>query len=105
LQNRLSSKESRDESNEIFAILVGALNAAVPVRGQGNVETIVAENVSTAFAVKQQGRRCCDNGPYERQRLSFSYGFANLDRNERVTADSIWESQPSTEGEPEPDGE
>jgi len=44
-KNRLSCKESRDESNENFAILVGVLNAAVPVRGQGNVEAIVAENV------------------------------------------------------------
>jgi len=35
----------------------------------------------------------------------FNYGFANLARNERVMADSILESQPSTEGEPEPDGE
>jgi hypothetical protein len=29
---------------KIFTILVGALNAAVPVRGQHNVEAIVAQN-------------------------------------------------------------
>ena len=30
---------------EIFAIVIGALVVAVPVRGQGNVEEIVAQNV------------------------------------------------------------
>jgi hypothetical protein len=30
---------------KIFAILIGALNAAVSVRGHGNVEAIVAQNV------------------------------------------------------------
>ena len=29
---------------KIFAILIGALLAAVPVRGQDNVEAIVAQN-------------------------------------------------------------
>ena len=30
---------------KIFAILIGALLAAVPVRGQENVEAIVAQNI------------------------------------------------------------
>ena len=34
---------------ENFAILIGALLAAVPVRGQDNVEAIVAQNVCDRF--------------------------------------------------------
>ena len=75
---------------KIFAILIGALNAAVAVRGQGNVEAIVAQNVrpllpqngiggGVAVAVRMNGKT-----------QFFNYGFANLSRNERVTPDSIF---------------
>ena len=40
---------------KIFAILIGALNAAVPVRGQGNVEAIVAENVRPLLPQNSRG--------------------------------------------------
>ena len=90
---------------KIFAILIGALNAAVPVRGQGNVETIVAQNVRPLLLRNSRGRGVAIAVRMNGKTQFFNYGFANLARNERVTADSIWESQPSTEGEPEPDGE
>ena len=90
---------------KIFAIPIGALNAAVPVRGQGNVETIVAENVRPLLPQNSRGGGVAIGVRMNGKTQFFNYGFANLARNERVTADSIWESQPSTEGEPEPDGE
>ena len=75
---------------KIFAILIGALLAAAPVRGQDNVETIVAQNLrpilpgngkpgGVAVAVRING-----------ETRFFNYGFANDARKERVTADSIF---------------
>ena len=51
---------------KIFAIFVGALNAAVPVRGQDNVEPDCRGKRSTAFAAKRKGKRRCHKGAYER---------------------------------------
>src|SRR5262249_26885144 len=75
---------------KIFAILIGALNAAMPVRGQSNLEAIVAQNVRPLLP--QNGR---EGGVAVAARMNgktqfFNYGFANLSRNERVTADSIF---------------
>ena len=75
---------------KIFAILIGALLAAVPVRGQDNVEAIVAQNVRPLLP--QNGK---DGGVAVAVRMNgetqfFNYGFANVSRNERVTADSIF---------------
>ena len=75
---------------KIFAILIGALLASLPVRGQGNVEAIVAQNLrpilpgngkpgGVAVAVRING-----------ETRFFNYGFANDARKERVTADSIF---------------
>jgi len=75
---------------KIFAILIGVLLAAAPVRGQDNVETIVAQNLrpilpgngkpgGVAVAVRING-----------ETRFFNYGFANDARKERVTADSIF---------------
>jgi len=66
---------------KIFAILVGALNAAVPVRGQDNVEPDCRGKRSTAFAAKQQGRRRCRRGRMNGKTQFFDSGFANLARN------------------------
>jgi hypothetical protein len=71
-------------ATKIFAILVGALNTAVPVRGQDNVEPDCREKRSTAFAAKQQGRRCCDSGPYERQDSVFQLWVCQS-RHERTS--------------------
>ena len=75
---------------KIFAILIGPLLASLPVRGQGNVEAIVAQNLrpilpgngkpgGVAVAVRING-----------ETRFFNYGFANDARKERVTADSIF---------------
>ena len=75
---------------KIFAILIGALLAAAPVRGQDNVEAIVAQNLrpilpgngkpgGVAVAVRING-----------ETRFFNYGFANDAKKERVTADSIF---------------
>jgi len=104
-KNRLSRKNRAMNRTKIFAILVGALNAAVSVRGQGNVEAIVTQNVRPLLPQNTRGGGVAILVRMNGKTQFFNYGFANLARNERVTADSIRESQPSTEGEPEPDGE
>jgi len=73
---------------KIFTILVGALNAAVPVRGQSNVETIVAQNVRPLLPQNNRGGGIAVRMNGKTQ--FFNYVFANLARNERVTADSIF---------------
>jgi beta-lactamase class C len=74
----------------VFAFLTTGFVAALPVRGQPNVEAIVAQTVrpllpqngragGVAVAVHMNGKT-----------QFFNYGFANVSRNERVTADSIF---------------
>ena len=75
---------------KIFAILIGALNAAVPVRGQGNVEAIVAQNVRPLSPQNGRGGGVAVAVRMNGKTQFFNYGFANLSRNERVTADSIF---------------
>src|SRR5262245_56597078 len=75
---------------EIFAVLIGALNAAVPVRGQGNVEAIVAQNVRPLLPQNGRGGGVAVAVRMNGKTQFFNYGFANLSRNERVTADSIF---------------
>ena len=75
--------------NVAIPILLRALLAAAPARGQGNIQAIVTNNVQpllsesgaggVAVAVRMNGRT-----------EFFNYGFANLARNERVTADSLF---------------
>jgi len=75
---------------KIFAILIGALNAAVSVRGQGNVEAIVAQNVRPLSPQNGRGGGVAVAVRMNGKTQFFNYGFANLSRNERVTADSIF---------------
>ena len=75
---------------KIFAILIGALLAAVPVRGQGNVEAIVAQNVRPLLPQNGKGGGVAVAVRMNGETQFFNYGFANLSRNERVTADSIF---------------
>jgi len=75
--------------NVAIPFLLGALLAAAPAPWQGNIQTIVTNNVQpllsesgaggVAVAVRMNGRT-----------EFFNYGFANLARNERVTADSLF---------------
>src|SRR4029453_9928102 len=75
---------------KIFAILIGALLAAVPVRGQGNAEAIVAQNVRPILPQNGRGGGVGVAVRMNGKTQFFNYGFANLARNERVTADSIF---------------
>jgi beta-lactamase class C len=75
---------------KVFAILIGALNAAVPLRGQGNVEAIVAQNVRPLLPQNGRGGGVAVAVRMNGKTQFFNYGFANLSRNERVTADSIF---------------
>jgi beta-lactamase class C len=75
---------------KILAILIGALNAAVPVRGQSNVKVIVAQNVRPLLPQDGRGGGVAVAVRMNGKTQFFNYGFANLSRNERVTADSIF---------------
>src|SRR5215831_7252402 len=72
------------------AIVIMALLAAVSVRGQENVETIVAQNVRPILPGNGKGGgvavAVCING----ETRFFNYGFANDAKNERVTEDKIF---------------
>ena len=75
---------------KIFAILTGALLAAVPVRGQDNVEAIVAQNVRPILPRNGRGGGVAVAVRMNGETRFLNYGFANDARNERVTADSIF---------------
>jgi beta-lactamase class C len=75
---------------EIFAILIGALLAALPVRGQENVEQIVAQKVQPILPANGKGGGVAVAVRMNGETRFFNYGFANDARNERVTADSIF---------------
>lgn len=74
---------------KIPVILTIALLAAAPVRGQENVEAIVEQSVRPILPGNKGGGVAVAvriNG----ETRFFNYGFANDARNERVTADSIF---------------
>src|SRR6266513_2736539 len=75
---------------EMFAILIGALLAAVQVRGQDNVEAIVAQKVQPILPGNGKGGGVAVAVRMNGETRFFNYGFANDARNERVTADSIF---------------
>src|SRR4051794_28351427 len=74
----------------IFGILIGGLFAAVPVRGQGNIEAIIAQNVRPLLPQNGRGGGVAVAVRINGNTQFFNYGFANLSKNERVTADSIF---------------
>jgi beta-lactamase class C len=84
MQNRAMNRAKN------FAILIGALLAALPVRGQGNVEEIVAQNVRPILPANGKGGGVAVAVRINGETRFFNYGFANDARNERVTEDSIF---------------
>src|SRR5881296_3577762 len=74
----------------IFAILIEALLAAVPVRGQDNVEAIVAQKVQPILPGNGKGGGVAVAVRMNGETRFFNYGFANDARNRRVTEDSIF---------------
>ena len=75
---------------KILTILIGALLAAVSVRGQENVEAIVAQNIRPILPANGKGGGVAVAVRINGETRFFNYGFANDARNERVTADSIF---------------
>lgn len=75
---------------KIIAIAIGALVAAVPARGQENVEQIVAQKVQPILPANGKGGGVAVAVRMNGETRFFNYGFANDARNERVTADSIF---------------
>ena len=71
-------------------MLIGALLAALPVRGQGDVEAIVAQNIRPILPANGKGGGVAVAVRINGETRFFNYGFANDARNERVTADSIF---------------
>lgn len=75
---------------KIFTILIVALLAAAPVRGQENVEAIVAQNIRPILPANGKGGGVAVAVRINGETRFFNYGFANDARNERVTEDSIF---------------
>ena len=75
---------------KIVAILIGGLLAALPARGQENVEQIVTQKVQPILPGNGKGGGVAVAVRMNGETQFFNYGFANDARNERVTADSIF---------------
>ena len=72
---------------KVFAILTGALLAAVPVRGQDNIEAIVAQKVQPILPGNGKGGGVAVAVRMNGETRFFNYGFANDARNERRLAE------------------
>lgn len=72
------------------AIVFIALLAAMPVRGEENVEAIVAQNVRPILPGNGQGGGVAVAVRINGETRFFNYGFANDAKNERVTEDKIF---------------
>ena len=75
---------------KIPVILIGVLLAALPVRSQQNVEQIVTQKLQPILPDNGKGGGVAVAVRINGETLFFNYGFANDARNERVTADSIF---------------
>ena len=75
---------------KIFTILIGALLPALPVLGQENVEQVIAQKVQPILPENGKGGGVAVAVRMNGETRFFNYGFANDARNERVTADSIF---------------
>ena len=73
-----------------LAIAIAAVIAAATLRGQGNVEQIIAQKVQPILPHNGEGGGVAVAVRTNGQTQFFNYGSANDARNERVTADSIF---------------
>jgi beta-lactamase class C len=77
-------------SNVVISAVLGTLVAAGSVLAQVNVEQIVAEKVRPILPKQGEGGGVAVAVRMNGDTRFFNYGFANLARKERVTADSIF---------------
>ena len=75
---------------KFVAILIGGLLAAFPAQGQENVEQIVTQKLQPILPVNGRGGGVAVAVRMNGETRFFNFGFANDSRNERVTADSIF---------------
>jgi beta-lactamase class C len=75
---------------KFVAILIGGLLAAFPAQGQENVEQIVTQKLQPILPVNGRGGGVAVAVRINGETRFFNFGFANDARNERVTADSIF---------------
>jgi len=87
---RSAVKNRAMNRTKIFAILIGTSLAALPVRGQENVELVVAQKVQPILPGNGKGGGVAVAVRMNGETSFFNYGFANDARNEKVTADSIF---------------
>src|SRR4029077_600356 len=91
LQRLAEAVKNRAENRtEIVTIWIGVFLAALPVGGQENVEAIVAENIRPILPANGKGGGVAVAVRMNGKTDFFNYGFANDARNQRVTADSIF---------------
>ncbi|HEY4272971.1 MAG TPA: serine hydrolase [Candidatus Udaeobacter sp.] len=74
----------------IVAILIATVLGAASARGQGNVEQIVGQKVQPILPGNGKGGGVAVAVRISGETRFFNYGFANDAKNERVTADSIF---------------
>ena len=74
----------------MIAIVIATVIGAAPVHGQGNLEQIVGQKVQPILPANGKGGGVAVAVRINGQTRFFNYGFANDARNERVTADSIF---------------
>ncbi len=75
---------------KFVAILIGGLLAALPAQGEENVEQIVTQKLQPILPVNGRGGGVAVAVRINGETRFFNFGFANDARNERVTADSIF---------------
>jgi beta-lactamase class C len=74
----------------IVVILIGTALSAAPAHGQGNVEQVIGQKVQPILPGNGKGGGVAVAVRINGETRFFNYGFANDARNERVTADSIF---------------
>jgi beta-lactamase class C len=74
----------------VIEIAIGFLLIAEPARAQVDVEQIVAQKVQPILPESGKGGGVAVAVRMNGETRFFNYGFANLARNERLTADSIF---------------
>src|SRR5574338_1275102 len=74
----------------IISAMLITVSLAATLCGQGNIQAIIEQNVRPLLPQNGRGRGVAVGVRMNGRTEFFNYGFATLSRNERVTADSIF---------------